>query len=181
MLGLLSWDNAPLQVTVDRVEPEPVDNTSVKPKTPVDLVTLRIQVAADAKPCRYPICLITRAGVSNALPIYIVDYTVTAEPPGPHETQQSAVPVSNVPAVFAGHLSRRGEADYYTFRAEVGQTLTFEVISGLPEIASAGSAATVANFDPSLSIYDSAGSWFDAKRLKRIAYNDEPMWVFSNT
>ena len=80
--------------------------------------------------------------------------------------------------MFAGRLSRRGEADYYTFRAEAGQTLTFEVISGLPQIASAGSAATVANFDPSLSIYDSEGSWFDPKRLKRIAYNDEPMWVF---
>ena len=23
-----------------------------------------------------------------------------------------------------------------------------------------------------------AGSWFDPKRLKRIAYNDEPVWVF---
>ena len=75
-------------------------------------------------------------------------------------------------------FSRRGEADYYAFRAEAGQTLTFEVISGLPQIASAGSAATVANFDPSLSIYDSEGSWFDPKRLKRIAYNDEPVWVF---
>ncbi len=171
-------DNAPFQVTVDRVEPEPADSTSVKPKAPVDLVMLRIQVAADAKPGRYPIRLITRGGISNALPIYIVDSTVTPEPPGPHETQESAVGVSNIPAVFAGRLSRRGEADYYTFRAEAGQVLTFEVISGLPQIAAAGSAATVANFDPSLSIYDSEGSWFDPKRLKRIAYNDEPMWVF---
>ena len=71
-------DNAPFQVTVDRVEPEPADSTSVKPKAPVDLVTLRIQVAADAKPGRYPIRLITRGGISNALPIYIVDSTVTA-------------------------------------------------------------------------------------------------------
>ena len=56
--------------------------------------------------------------------------------------------------------------------------MTFDVISGLPQIASAGSAATVANFDPSLAIYDSEGSWFDPKRLNRIAYNDEPVWVF---
>ena len=44
-----------------------------------------------------------------------------------------------------------------------------------------GRPQQIANFDPSLSIYDSAGSWFDSKRLKRIAYNDEPMWVFGRS
>jgi hypothetical protein len=171
-------DGAPLSVTVERVEPEPPTETTSKNKTPADLVTVRVQVAADAKPGRYPIRLITRNGISNALLLHIVDSTVTPEPPGQHETQDSAIAVSDVPVVFAGRLARRGEADYYAFRAEAGQTLTFEVISGLPQIASAGSAATVANFDPSLSIYDSEGSWFDPKRLKRIAYNDEPVWVF---
>ncbi len=52
------------------------------------------------------------------------------------------------------------------------------MISGFPQIAAAGSAATVPNFDPALTIYEPAGSWFDPKRLKRIAYNDEPVWVF---
>jgi hypothetical protein len=80
--------------------------------------------------------------------------------------------------VYSGRLSRRGETDYYSFQAQAGQTLTFEVISGLPQIAAAGSAATVANFDPSITIYQAGGSWFDPKRLKRIAYNDEPVWVF---
>ena len=89
--------------------------------------------------------------------------------------------MANTPVVFAGRLSSRGEADYYSFPAEAGQTMTFDVISGLPQIASAGSAATVANFDPSLAIYDSEGSWFDPKRLKRIAYNDEPVWVFGKS
>ena len=52
------------------------------------------------------------------------------------------------------------------------------MISGFPQIAAAGSAATVPNFDPALTIYEPAGSWFDPKRLNRIAYNDEPVWVF---
>ena len=77
-----------------------------------------------------------------------------------------------------GRLARRGETDYYSFRAEAGQILTFQVVSGFPQIAAAGSAATVPNFDPAITLYEPAGSWFDAKRLKRIAYNDEPVWVF---
>ena len=34
------------------------------------------------------------------------------------------------------------------------------------------------NFDPALTIYEPSGSWFDPERLNRIAYNDEPVWVF---
>ena len=112
----------------------------------MELVTLHVEIAADAKPGRYPIRLIARNGISNALPLHIVDLPVAPEPPGPHETQDSAVSVANVPAVFAGRLSQRGEADFYTFRAEAGQTLTFDVISGFPQIAAAGSAATVPEF-----------------------------------
>lgn len=174
----VALDGAPFQAAVEGIASEPTGDGSNKTKTPVDLVTLRVQVSPDAKPGRYPIRLITRSGISNALPFHVVDSVVTPEPDGLHETQDSAVAISSVPVIFAGRLSRRGEADYYSFRAEAGQIYTFEVISGLPQIASAGSAATVANFDPSLSIFESEGSWFDPKRLKRIAYNDEPVWVF---
>jgi len=144
----------------------------------MDLVKLRVQVSEDAKPGRYPIRLITRNGISNSLPLQVVDVPVVAEAAGVHETPDSAVAVSQVPSLYAGRLSRRGEVDYYSFHAEAGQILTFEVTSGFPQIAAAGSAATVPNFDPALTIYEPAGSWFDPKRLKRIAYNDEPVWVF---
>jgi hypothetical protein len=175
----VSAGSAPFTVSVDGVETEPAPENSKPGKAAaIDLVKLRVQVPAEAKPGRYPIRLITRSGVSNALPLLVVDAPVISEPPGSHENQDSAIAVGAVPAVYAGRLSQRGEADYYSFRAEAGQTLTFELISGLPQIASAGSAATVPNFDPSLSIYEASGSWFDAKRLKRIAFNDEPVWIF---
>ena len=83
-----------------------------------------------------------------------------------------------LPAIYSGRLARRGETDYYSFRADAGQLVTFQVISGFPQIAAAGSAATVPNFDPAITVYEPAGSWFDPKRLNRIAYNDEPVWVF---
>jgi hypothetical protein len=166
---------APFQVTVDGVTQEPPTGRS---KTPTDLVKLSVQVTADAKPGRYPIRLVTKDGLSNAIPLHVVEFPVTAEPEGVHETPESAVPVSSVPTVFTGRLARRGEADFYAFEVASGETLSFEVISGLPQVAAAGSAATIANFDPSVSIYSAEGSWFDPKRLKRIAYNDEPVWVF---
>jgi hypothetical protein len=144
----------------------------------MDLVTLRVQVGGDAAPGRYPVRLITRGGITNALPLQVVDLPVSTEPSGTHDMRDSAVSVPSVPAIFAGKLSRRGEADLYSFTAAAGQTLTFELISGLPQIAAAGSAATVANFDPALSIFETEGSWFDSSRLKRIAHNDEPVWVF---
>jgi hypothetical protein len=173
-----SIGKAPLSIAVEGTEEEPAGDSAGRKKGQASLVKLRVQVPADAKPGRYPIRLITRNGLTNALPLQITDLPVLPEPPGTHETRDTAVAIPAVPAIYAGELSRRGEADYYSFRAEADQTLTFEVISGLPQIAAAGSAATIANFDPALTIYERGGSWFDPNRLNRIAYNDEPVWVF---
>jgi hypothetical protein len=173
-----SIGKAPFTVTVESVESESPNESSGRNKSRMDLVKLRIQTPPDAKPGRYPVRLITANGISNALPLHIVDFPVLPEPAGDHETQDSAVAVSNLPVAYAGRLARRGEADYYSFHAGAGQVLTFEVISGFPQIAAVGSAATIPNFDPALTLYEPAGSWFDPKRLNRIAYNDEPVWVF---
>jgi hypothetical protein len=173
----VSLGNAPFKVAVTGSETEPPGESPGR-KNPVDLVKLQVDVPQDMKPGRYPIRLITRNGISNALTLNIVDSPVLPEPAGLHETQDSAITISKLPAVYAGRLARRGESDYYSFRAEAGQILTFEAISGFPQIAGAGSAATVPNFDPALTIYQPSGSWFDPKRLNRIAYNDEPVWVF---
>lgn len=177
--GLLGTNSAfvsgaPIQVSIEAIETESQGDVKARK----DLVRVRTKVAADAKPGRYPFRLVTLFGVSNALTFHVTESPVTPEPERTHETPESAVEVSSVPMILTGRLSRHGEADYYAFQAQAGQTLTFEAISGLPQIASAGSAATIPNFDPSLTIFEPAGSWFDNKRPKRIAYNDEPMWVF---
>jgi hypothetical protein len=169
---------APFSVAVEGTETEPAAEPSGRKKSQTDLVKLRVQVSPDAKPGRYPIRLITRNGLTNTLPLHIVDVPVVPEPAGVHETQESAVAIAKLPVAYAGCLTRRGEVDYYSFHAEAGQTLTFDVISGFPQIAATGSAATVPNFDPALTIYEPSGSWFDPKRLHRIAFNDEPVWVF---
>jgi len=140
-----------------------------------DVVRMRVQVRADAKPGRYSFRLMTARGVSNALPLYIVKEPVAAEPDGLHDTPETAVAVSDVPVVLSGKIAQRGETDYYAFNVAAGQTLTFEAISGLPTNGAPG--AGTAGFDPAISLYEPSGSWFDAKRVNRIAFNDEPLWV----
>ncbi|MBI4906053.1 MAG: DVUA0089 family protein [Acidobacteria bacterium] len=169
-------NNAPFQITIEGIEPEPLE-PGITRRTPVDLVKLRVTINPDAKPGRYPIRLITRNGISNALPIHVSEHAQNIEPEGPHESRDNAVRIPSIPAVFTGKIARRGEADYYSFHVAAGQTLTFELLSGLPQTAAGGSAATIPNFDPAITVYEPAGSWFDPARLKRIAYNDEPVWV----
>ncbi len=146
-----------------------------------EVVSLRVEVEPGVKPGKYPIRLITANGISNALPLYITDQPINEEPTGTHDTPQTAIAISSVPAVFTGRIAERGETDYYRFHAKAGETITFNVISGLPQTAAGGSAATIANFDPSLTIYEQSGSWLDPQRMKRIVYNDEPVFVFGKS
>ena len=67
-----SLGNAPFTVAIEGVEPEPPGESAGR-KTKVDLVKLRVEVRPDAKPGRYPVRLITRNGISNALSLEIVD------------------------------------------------------------------------------------------------------------
>ncbi len=168
-------EEAPIAITIEGAEAEPRSEVSTKEKLPFDLVRVRVEVATTAKPGRYFFRLITPRGVSNALPLLITELPVAAESEGSHETPDTAVSIGKLPALVAGRIQRRGEADYYAFDAKAGQTLTFEAISGLPSTGGPGGNAV--GFDPSLSIYESSGSWFDTKRVNRIAFNDEPLWV----
>lgn len=175
-LGVLAQDA--IRIVPETVETEAAPQTGGRNRGATDRVQVRIEVAASVKPGRYPFRLVGANGVSNALPLHVVDLPVRPEPEGRHATPDAAVRVENTPTVYAGRLSGRGEADYYAVQAKAGETITFELLSGLPQIASAGSAATIPNFDPALSLWEGGGSWFDDRRLKRIAQNDEPVWVF---
>jgi hypothetical protein len=165
-------DQSSMTASIDSAEAEISDKPA---KGRFDLVRLHIEIAKNTKPGPYPLRLVTARGISNAVMIHIVEYPVAEEPAGPHETPDTAVVVKKFPVVFNGRIAQRGESDYYSFDALAGQTLTFEAISGLPSIGAAGGNA--AGFDPSLTLYEPSGSWFDPKRLNRIGFNDEPLWV----
>jgi hypothetical protein len=167
-------ERAPFRATIEGSEAEPPEERTAKDKVPFDLVRVRVQVDADAKAGSYTFRLVTPRGVSNALPLRITELPVMAEPVGSHETPETAVPVEGIPVLFAGRIGRRGETDYYAFDVKAGQTLTFEADSGLPSTGAPGGNAV--GFDPSLSLYEISGSWFDSRELRRIGFNDEPLW-----
>ncbi len=90
--SIASIASAPFTVTVEGQEAEAPSEGRNKSAT--DLVKLRVEVRQDAQPGRYPIRLVTRNGISNALPLHIVDFPVLPEPAGAHETQESAVAIA---------------------------------------------------------------------------------------
>lgn len=167
-------DEGPLSATIEPDNAK-APGQAATPKAPEDIVRLRVQVRGDAKPGRYSFRLMTARGVSNALPLYIVAQPILAEPEGAHETPETAVLVEKLPVILSGQIARRGETDYYAFDVAAGQKVTFQAISGLPVAGAPG--GNTAGFDPSLAIYEQSGSWFDPKRINRVAFNDEPLWV----
>ena len=72
---------APFKVSVESVATEPAEVSGGRAKTAIELVTLRIVAEQGAVAGRYPIRLLTRGGLSNALPIHLVNQAVAAEPP----------------------------------------------------------------------------------------------------
>ncbi|MDX1983413.1 MAG: DVUA0089 family protein [Bryobacteraceae bacterium] len=164
-----------LRITVQGIEP----GTGSKGKAATDIVKLRVEAGAGLRPGRYPIRLVTPGGISNALALHIVEQATVTEPAGIHETADSAIAIDRAPVVINGRIDDRGESDLYAFEAAAGQTITFEVLSGLPAPGAAGGNAR--GFDPSISIWEASGSWFDPKRLNRIAFNDEPLWVLGQS
>ncbi len=166
--------NAPFTAAIEGADIAAPD-AEAKSKTPIDLIRLRIQIEPTAKPGRYPMRLVTPRGISDAIPLTVLEQPVEEEPAGSHETPESPISVNKLPAVFSGKIARRGESDYYAFNVTAGETVTFAVISGLPSTGAPGGNAN--GFDPSISLYEQSGSWFDPKRVNRIAFNDEPLWV----
>lgn len=99
--------------------------------------------------------LVAALGVTNETEIHITDRRAVGEG---EELRGEELPV-----VVNGSLARRGEVDSFWMEARAGETMRFDVYSGFGA------------FDPSVSVWAPAASWFDADRLERIAVNDEPL------
>jgi hypothetical protein len=111
------------------------------------LVTLKAEAAVGL----YPIRVITPEGISNVLLFSVSDLPEVEEKPTGRPGEAQAV---NLPVVINGKLAGP-EIDQYTFHANAGQKLVFEV-----EARRAGSA-----IDPAIEVLDAAGH--------EIARNDD--------
>jgi hypothetical protein len=120
-------------------------------------VQLRVSVDGDAQTGLHDLRVVTARGITNK-----ISFDVLAAP----VIEETAVkrPLTQFPVTICGRLAQPGETDAYWIEISGGATLTFEAISH------------VAGFDPAVVLYEPSGSWFDARRLNRIAFNDEPLY-----
>jgi hypothetical protein len=101
--------------------------------------------------------VVTPAGITGEAAMRVVDEPVVEKADRIH-------PARRFPIVVNGRIQEPGSADDYWVEAQAGETLTMEAVSGSPR------------FDPSLTLFEPSGSWFDPSRLNRIAFNDEPLY-----
>lgn len=118
---------------------------------------LHIEVAIGSKAATGPqkVRVVTAAGTSNEIVLRVADRAVIVEP-ADHTIQA-------LPATVTGKISESGETDDYWFEVSAGQSVTFFATSGID------------SFDPSITLYEASGSWFAAKRLNRLSFNDEQL------
>jgi hypothetical protein len=147
---------------IERVDRDP--GSDAKSATPTDVVTIHVKVDPAAKPGSYAFRVVTKRGVSNAISMRVTSERTIAEPEDLTGEPEHAPRLSGFPLVVNGRIAKKGEVDYYWFEARPGEELLFEASSGFPA------------FDPSLTILEPSGSWFDPHRLNRVAFNDEPLF-----
>ena len=120
---------------------------------------LEITAGSQALPGSHEFRIVCRGGVTNAFTLQISVESVVSEKDEDHDLPEQAQAVE-IPVLINGKLRHPGEVDYYSFEAKRGQELVMEV----------GTAGRALN--PVMTLYDRSGSWFDSKRLKRLAFND---------
>src|SRR5215471_6165330 len=154
------FENDAIHARIDRAGRDP--ESDAEAPTPTDLVTIHVTIDPAARPGEYPFRVVTRQGVSNAISMRVTSDRTITEPA--RLSADQAPRLESFPLVVNGRIMKKGEVDDYWFDARPGEELSFEVISGFSA------------FDPSLTILEPSGSWFDPKRLNPIAFNDDPLW-----
>lgn len=122
-------------------------------KPAAHLARIEFKVASGTAPGSYAFRMVTPRGVTNPLAFRVVNEPTLVEP----------ARLDRFPVAVFGRIRSKGDINEYSFDVAAGEELRFDV--------SAGNSA----FDPAVTIFEPAGSWFDASRLKRIAYQDEPL------
>ena len=135
-------------------------NTTEKLDTPLT-VRLKVKIAADARPGRCDLRVLTPNGVSNRMSFYVgtIDETIEQEPNSLFEQAQT---LGALPLVANGRVMK-ADRDFFRFKARKGQTIVCRVDARhiVPYIAD----AVPGWLQSSLVLYDSAA--------KRVAYNDD--------
>lgn len=156
------FENDAIHARVDRAGRDPESDPEAS--TPTDLVNIHVTLDAAAQPGEYRFRMVTKQGVSNAISMRVTSERTITEPALPNAEPDQSPRLKSFPLVVNGRIAKKGEVDDYWFDARPGEELMFEAFSGFSA------------FDPSLTILERSGSWFDPQRLNPIAFNDEPLY-----
>lgn len=158
----LWFETEGLQARIDRAQRDPEADPTAP--TPTEVVNVHVAIAATAKPGSHLFRVVTKQGVSNAISLRVTSERTIGELEKLTGDPEHAPRLEAFPIVVNGRIAKKGELDYYRFDAKAGETLSFEAFSGFSA------------FDPSITIFERSGSWFDPHRLNRVAFNDEPLY-----
>ena len=166
------FDCEHLSATITGVQPDPDASAgsgagSKKKKgssASTQLLSMDLKIAPDAGVGIHSMRILTPGGISNAIPVRVHAEPAMLESAVNHSEPATAQTISAVPVVIDGKLTGRGELDYYSFDAKQGETFRFDGLS--PETG----------LDPSLTLFEPAGSWFRQDRLTELAFNDDEVW-----
>jgi hypothetical protein len=145
-------------------------------------VVLKVRITPAAELGDHKLRIVSRRGVSDAVPFRVHAEAVIAESESPHQRPGDAQFVS-FPAVINGRIGNKGELDYYAIDVPEGQELRFEVFTtyGLLAPALAGDRIEQHPRDfrePELFLYELSGSWFDPHRITRLKFRDESSFFY---
>ena len=154
-------DGRELKARVDRVDEIQLKEYDLVKKAwksqPGYRVSFQMEIVGGAEIGTRSIRAVTPQGVSNAMPFRVTSHPVLTETGDPHQTPEAAQNI-RFPVVVNGKISQGGELDFYGFDAGEGQEVTFEVVSHL-------------GIEPTLTLYEPAGSWFDPNRIRELAFH----------
>jgi len=162
------FDCTAIRGEIKSIEPVKAEGDGKAAKgQPVLRVMAEFVVGSDANLGQHTFRVVGPRGVSNPLPFFVYQETVMVKGDLPVEGSPTTRKISKLPTVVSGILETAGEVDSYVFDAEAAQELFFEVLHA-------------GRTDPQIALYERAGSWFDPKALRRLAFNDEPNTASKN-
>ena len=173
------FDTEGLQGSVRDVEPIELEETAGAgprkelEKFPGHRVSLSLEVDDTAKAGLHRLRLVTPRGVSNALAFLVHSEPVLIETAGPNGTPADAQHVT-LPIVISGKIDEEGKVDFFSFEVRENQELRFEAFA---RTGKDPNIRTGNGFDAHLTLFEPGDSWFDPKRLYRLAtrYHPEPL------
>ena len=131
------WMKHPYYDKLDKLEPLQMERLLrflLVPRNPLQAspaiastAIVKLRIAPDAEPGKREFRLVSNGRISNPLSFHISTYGELRDPYFPLPPEKTGIPEFQAPAVLNGQIMP-GETDYFRFRAEKGEILTFSLL-----------------------------------------------------